>query len=85
MLIDLEGRKVGQINGLVVRALGSDSFGMPARITAQVGMGDHEVISIEREVGLSGQTHDKGVQILTGYLRSRFAKRRPTICRRRRR
>jgi predicted ATP-dependent protease len=35
------------------------------------------VINIERESGLSGRTHDKGVLILTGYLGRTFAQRYP--------
>jgi Lon-like ATP-dependent protease len=40
-------------------------------------MGQGGIINIEREVGFSGRSHDKGVQILAGYLRSRFAQTRP--------
>ncbi len=73
LLIQLAGHAVGQLSGLVVRTLGSDAFGMPARITARAGMGNQGIINIEREVGLSGESHDKGVQILTGYLRGQYA------------
>ncbi|MFQ5654227.1 MAG: Lon protease family protein [Planctomycetota bacterium] len=74
ILVDVAGEAVGQINALVVRSLGDESFGQPVRITAQCGMGNEGVINIEREVGLSGETHDKGMQILTGFIRGRYTR-----------
>jgi len=35
------------------------------------------VVNIARQAGLSGPTHDKGVSILTGFLRGTFARRVP--------
>ena len=35
------------------------------------------MINIEREANLSGRFHDKGVHIISGYLRSRFAQDKP--------
>ena len=52
-------------------------FGKPSRITAETSVGQGGIINIERESGFSGRSHDKGIQILGGYLRSRFAQRRP--------
>jgi predicted ATP-dependent protease len=40
-------------------------------------MGKQGVINIEREVQLSGSTHDKGVLILSGYLGRTFAQNYP--------
>jgi lon-related putative ATP-dependent protease len=77
VLIDTEGEKVGQINGLSVLMLGNTAFGKPSRITARVSMGSGEVIDIEREVKLGGPTHSKGVMILTSFLRGRFAADQP--------
>ncbi len=71
--IDTEGRSVGQVNGLAVYDLGHHRYGKPSRITARVGVGREGVINIERQARLSGPTHDKGVQILTGFLRGTFA------------
>jgi len=83
--IDTTGSVVGQVNGLAVYQIGDHAFGKPTRITAQVGMGQHGIISIEREVKLSGNTHNKGVLILTGFMRSRFSLKWPmnlsaTLC-----
>jgi predicted ATP-dependent protease len=71
------GSVVGQVNGLTVYDLGHHRFGRPARITARVGLGREGVINVERQSGLSGPTHDKGVQILSGFLRGTFAQRAP--------
>lgn len=75
--IATEGEVVGQVNGLAVYDLGHHRFGKPSRITAQVGLGREGVINVERQAGLSGPTHDKGVSILTGFLRGTFAKKVP--------
>lgn len=73
LLIDLDGERVGQINGLSVFEFGDHIFGHPARITASVRMGDGQVIDIERETKMGGAIHSKGVLILSGFLKSRFA------------
>ena len=83
--IDTTGVAVGQVNGLAVYDLGDYSFGKPTRISASVGMGQAGIVSIEREVMMSGSTHSKGVLILTGFMRGRFAARWPlslsaTLC-----
>ncbi len=77
ILVDTAGAKVGQVNGLAVYDLGHHRFGKPTRITARVGLGREGVVNIERQAGLSGPTHDKGVSILTGFLRGTFARRVP--------
>lgn len=73
ILINLEGKAVGRINGLAVRDRGSYSFGLPVVISCSVSPGGRGVVNIERESGLSGEIHDKWVFILEGLLRSRFA------------
>ena len=73
VLIDTDGAKVGQINGLSVLQLGDFAFGRPSRITARVRMGQGRVTDIEREVNLGGPLHSKGVMILWGYLAGRYA------------
>ena len=77
ILLDVEGSKVGQVNGLAVLAMGDYAFGRPSRVTASLGMGSAGIVNIEREAHLSGPTHDKGVLILTGFLRNRFGQKRP--------
>ena len=77
LMIDTEGAVVGQVNGLSVYDLGEYSFGKPTRITAKTSMGRAGIINIEREADLSGKTHNKGVLILSGYLRSKYAQDKP--------
>jgi lon-related putative ATP-dependent protease len=77
LLVDLSGTHVGQVNGLSVLEIGGYSFGKPVRITATAAMGKAGLINIERESNLSGRFHDKGVHIIAGLLRSRFAQDKP--------
>lgn len=77
LLIDTTGHAVGRVNGLSVLDLGDYAFGHPSRITATVGPGRGGVISIEREVELSGPIHGKGVLILGGYLLKQYARAQP--------
>ena len=77
ILLDVEGKRVGVINGLVVYNFSRYSFGKPARITAQVRMGSGELLNIEREIEMSGPIHTKGVLILQSLLANRFAKESP--------
>ncbi|HHF51204.1 MAG TPA: ATP-dependent protease, partial [Candidatus Aminicenantes bacterium] len=77
LMIDTTGSVVGQVNGLSVYNLGQSYFGKPTRITATTSVGQAGVINIERESDLSGRTHNKGVLILGGYLRNKYAKNKP--------
>ncbi len=77
VLIQTEGTIAGQVNGLALYETEDYMFGKPCRITAQAGMGRSGVINIEREANLSGKIHDKGILILCGYLRDRFAQNKP--------
>lgn len=77
ILIDTKGERVGQINGLAVYGDGIYSFGKPTRITASISIGSGNIINVERESGLSGSTYDKGVLIISGYIRELFGKHIP--------
>lgn len=72
-MIDTTGEEVGQVNALAVFALGDFMFGQPSRITAETYMGKEGIINIERNAKLSGKIHNKGVEILTGWLGRQFA------------
>lgn len=76
ILIDVDGEAVGQINALSIIQLSDFTFGQPARITATTRVGDGKVIDIAREVKLGGPIHSKGVLILSGFLKGRYAKNR---------
>jgi ATP-dependent Lon protease len=77
LLVDVQGTKIGQVNGLAVIDLGDYAFGRPTRVTASVGLGSEGLINIEREAKLSGRTHDKAVLIIGGYLRNVYGRSRP--------
>jgi lon-related putative ATP-dependent protease len=74
VLIDTEGSRVAQINGLAVRSFGGFAFGAPSRITATVRIGKGELVDIEREVELGGSSHSKGVLILASYFAARYSR-----------
>ncbi|MEM2144410.1 MAG: ATP-binding protein, partial [Candidatus Jordarchaeaceae archaeon] len=79
LFIDVKGKVKGQVNGLAVYETVEHTFAIPVRITARVGVGSAGIINIEREAQLSGPTHDKGVYILTGYLRNKYAFNQPLV------
>lgn len=76
IIID-DGEKVGQINGLAVLSMGDHQFGKPSRITAVTYAGRSGLINIERETKMSGRIHEKAILIITHYLGSKYARKRP--------
>ncbi|MGA8037494.1 MAG: AAA family ATPase [Candidatus Acidiferrales bacterium] len=77
LFIDTEGGRVGQVNGLSVLEVGGYAFGKPVRITASASPGKVGIINIEREANLSGRFHDKGVEIIGGFIRRTFNQDKP--------
>ena len=77
LMIDVSGKKVGQINGLAVYEVNDYMFGRPVRITATTYKGQSGITDIEKEAGLGGKIHTKGIQIITGFLGSQFAQTMP--------
>ncbi|EEG77126.1 Lon protease family protein [Dethiobacter alkaliphilus] len=77
ILLDMDGEKVGQVNGLSVLNSGDYVFGRPSRITAVTYLGKQGIINIERETKMSGRIHDKGLLTLSGYLAAIFAQKIP--------
>ena len=77
ILIDTQGEKIGQINGLSIMRIGDYSFGKPAKITANTYIGKTGIVNIEREVSMSGTSHSKGVMILSAYIGEKFAQTAP--------
>ncbi|AJQ96875.1 Lon protease family protein [Gynuella sunshinyii] len=79
VLIDTDGARIGQINGLTVMELGETRFGQPARITATVYAGSNGIVDIEKESELGQAIHSKGVMLLTGYLGQKYAREFPLV------
>jgi lon-related putative ATP-dependent protease len=77
VLIDVKGKETGQVNALAVYQMGNIAFGRPTRITAESYMGKPGIINVEHEANMSGQTHDKGVMIIAGFLGRMFAQDYP--------
>lgn len=77
IIIDTTGEKVGQINGLAVLDFGDYRFGKPSRITARTYTGKAGVVNIERETKMSGKIHEKAILIITNYLGSKYATKKP--------
>lgn len=77
LLIDVDGARVGCVNGLSILDLGDHAFGKPTRVSARVSVGRGTVTSIEREIELSGPIHSKGVLILSGFLAGTYGQARP--------
>ncbi len=77
LIVNTEGKKVGQVNGLAVLDLGDYSFGKPSRITARTFTGKAGVVNIEREIKMSGRIHAKAVMIISSYLGSKYAIKKP--------
>ncbi|MGD2080445.1 MAG: ATP-binding protein [Nitrospirota bacterium] len=77
LIVDTEGEKAGQINGLAVLSMGDYTFGKPSRITARAYAGKAGVVNIERETKMSGKIHEKAILIISNYLGSKYAVKKP--------
>ncbi len=73
IMIDTKGAEVGQINGLCVISTYDYTFGMPSKITATTYIGTEGIINIEKEASMSGSIHEKGVEVLSGYLGEKYS------------
>lgn len=81
VLLQTDGTKIGQINGLTVLSVGEFSFGLPSRISGRVAVGKAGFVDVEREVELTGSTYEKGTLIIEGFMNGRFATRHAlTLC-----
>ena len=73
ILLKFEGSEIGRVNGLAIHDRGYYAFGLPTLISARIAPGEEGLVNIEREVGLSGEIHDKWMLIIDSYLRSHYA------------
>lgn len=72
ILLPIEDKLVGSVNGLSVIDLGYTRFGRPIRITCSCHKGDGYIIDAQKEGNLSGNIHNKSVSILTGLINQLF-------------
>jgi len=68
ILLTLDGKKIGSINGLAVLNSGYYSFGKPLRVTCVVCKGEGKLIDVQKESNLSGNIHEKSINIISGLL-----------------
>lgn len=68
MLIELNGKKVGQINGLSVIDTGYLSFGKPMKITCSIIPGEGNINDCNKNCNLSGNIHSKSLNIIKGTI-----------------
>ncbi len=76
IFINTTGEAVGQVNGLAYVNIGDYAFGRPNRISVRTYLGRSGIISIDREVKMTGPVYNKGVLILSGYLNGNFGQQR---------
>ncbi len=77
LIVNTEGVKIGQVNGLAVLDQGDYSFGRPSRISARTYVGKAGIVNIERETKMSGKIHEKAIFIIASYLGAKYASRKP--------
>ncbi|MFP4003651.1 MAG: Lon protease family protein [Alphaproteobacteria bacterium] len=75
-VVETEGMRVGQVNALGVYTLPTLRFALPSRVTVRVRPGSGDVMDIDRQVGLTGRIHNKGLEILTSVLKARLGQTR---------
>lgn len=68
IIISVEGKRIGVINGLSVIDTGYCSFGKPLRITCVAHKGTGNIIDIHKESRLSGKIHEKSINIIKGLI-----------------
>lgn len=68
MVLSLVGKKIGTINGLAVISTNSANFGKPIRINCVCGVGNGNIIDVQKESSLSGNIHIKSINIIKGLL-----------------
>lgn len=67
-MIEVSKSRIGQVNGLTVVDTGYLRFGRPVKITCSCSRGSGEIYDANRESSLSGNIHNKAVNILKGYI-----------------
>lgn len=76
VFIDTDGNGVGQVNALTVGDPGDYAYGLPARVTARTFVGHGGVGHLDRDTGMAGQIHNKGLLTLSSYFNATYAAHR---------
>lgn len=76
-LVQVSGSKVGQINGLVVNAVGGVEIGWPERLTASIGVGKKGIEHSDIEATFAGPVMTKATHIIDAYLLGKYCQDKP--------
>lgn len=68
ILLSLNERKIGSVNGLAVIDTGYFSCGKVIRLTGVCHKGSGKIIDTQKESNMSGKIHEKSISILSGLL-----------------
>ncbi|MCH3964198.1 MAG: AAA family ATPase [Clostridium sp.] len=68
IFIDVEDKKIGQVNALSILNTGYFTFGKPMRLTCSCTGGNGDIIDVQRESNLSGKIHNKAINTIKGYI-----------------
>lgn len=68
ILIDINSRMTGQVNGLSIIDYGYCSYGKPLKITCSCYKGEGNIIDVQKESNMSGNIHSKSINILKGCI-----------------
>ncbi|MDV3427623.1 MAG: AAA family ATPase, partial [Bacillota bacterium] len=68
ILFNVNGKSIGEINGLSVLQTALKTIGRPIKITCSLSSGEGKIYDIHKESSLSGKIHTKSISILKGYL-----------------
>jgi len=79
ILVDTsEEKRVGQINGLSVHQFSEDiTFGKPSKITCQSYAGKEGIVSVQRNIEMSGPSHNMAIETIDAYLNGKYGKTKP--------
>lgn len=72
IIVNTDGKAIGQVNCLSVRRVGNFSYGHPTRVTARVRLGKGKLVDIQREIKLAGPAHSKACLIIANFIGSHF-------------
>lgn len=72
IIINTDGKSIGQVNCLSVRRVGDFCYGHPTRVTARVRAGKGRVMDIQREIKMAGPFHSKAILTITNFLSGKF-------------
>lgn len=73
LIIDIEGKRVGEVNGLAVFTTNTLRFSAPFKMTAETYGGNGGISNIESQAGLAGKIFQKSSYIVNARLHSKYA------------